>query len=194
LGGNIVSVAMDEPLVAAKASLHETDEYAVSQTADFIVRVRRTYPGMLLGDIESFPFTSVVDHIKWLDKLSNAVRERGVRGLDFYRIDPDWNAFTNQGGWADVVKLEAACSNRHIPFSLIYWAARAPALRARGIPPTEWRNEVLQQAQSYRAAGGVSDQIVLESWIGLPTQALPETSSESFTGAVVLLESSAHHH
>ena len=45
---------MDEPLLCCRMHIHKSDDYALEETANFIARVRQQYPGMLIGDIETW--------------------------------------------------------------------------------------------------------------------------------------------
>jgi hypothetical protein len=86
LGGEIYAVAMDEPLVAVLHDLHESTEYAVEQTAQFILLVRQHYPSVLIGDIEPYPAFSAVQRLQFIDALQARLRQLHVRGLDFFRL------------------------------------------------------------------------------------------------------------
>ena len=104
LGANIYAIAMDEPLVCTREQIHESDEYAVEETANYVVQVRQHYPEMLVGDIEAYPSSSVEEHQHWIEALNQRLAEKGVRGLDFYRLDVDWLRFEAQGkgSWKDL--------------------------------------------------------------------------------------------
>jgi len=189
LGAPLTSIAMDEPLIASRVMLHKPDTFAVEQTAQFVALVRRNFPNLLVGDIEPYPAISLVDQLRWLDALNARLKSLGVRGLDFYRIDPDWNAFPSQrGSWHDVATLANACRGRGVRFSLIYWASPAPAEVKSGTANRDtWHEELLAEAAGFKAAGGRADQIVVESWIGLPDRALPDRDPATFAGSLEAL-------
>lgn len=130
LGGDIYAIALDEPLCCCRMHLHQSDEYAVEETAQFIALVRQHFPDLLIGDIETYPSIPIADHYWWIDALEKRLAEKNVRGLDFYRLDVDWVNFTvrNKGSWREVRELEEFCRGRKLPFSLIYWASGYPAL------------------------------------------------------------------
>ena len=134
-GGKIDSIAMDEPLITTRFFIHQPDAYAVEQTADFIQLVRQNYPDIRIGDIEGYPAISYDDLTKWIDALQARLKEKNVKGLDFMRFDVDWVNFVSarRGSWPELKKLEMFCHARHLPFSLVYWAADYPALRNKGI-------------------------------------------------------------
>jgi len=109
-----------------------------------------------------------------------------VRGLDFFRFDVDWNHFNfGNGNWAEVKKLELACRQRKVPFSLIYWAANYPAMRRLGIAAdSTWYVGMMQQGYDYLFVHGAPDQVVIESWVGAPSRSVPETGEWTFARSV----------
>lgn len=187
-GGSIYAFAMDEPLCCARQEIHQPDDYAVQETANFIALVRQHYPQVLIGDIEPYPFISLPDLSRWIEALEKELADRQVRGLDFFRLDVDWVNFTvrNHGSWQEVKQLEHTCRNRRLPFSLIYWAADYPALKGRGLADdATWYVSVMRQAQDYALLDGAPDQFVLESWIESPSRCVPETDDFTFTRSVL---------
>ena len=187
LGGKIYAVAMDEPLICVRKDLKKTDDYAVEETAKFIALARQRYPDMLIGDTETFPSIPLKDHYWWIETLNAKLREKGVRGLDFYRLDVNWMNFVvqQQGGWRDVRQLEQYCRAHHLPFSLIYWPSGLPGLQHLGrCDESTWYVSIMEQAQNYLMVGGAPDQYVIESWVGEPPNAVPETADWTFTRSV----------
>jgi hypothetical protein len=188
LGGEIYAIAMDEPLVAVRDDLHESNEYAVEQTAQFILLVRQHYPNVLIGDIEPYPSFSPVQLIQFIDALQARLKQLHVKGLDFFRLDVDWMNFVvgNPGSWKQVKALEIECHQRHIRFGLIYWGADYPKMSQMQLADdSTWYVAVMQQGYDYAAVGGTPDEYVIESWVGAPAQTLPETAEWSFTRSVL---------
>ncbi len=190
LGGRIYALAMDEPLCCVRKDLKKPDAYAVEETAQFIMLVRKNYPDLLIGDIEPYPFLQLNDLTTWIDALQSRLKELNVRGLDFFRLDVDWNHFTignriYQGNWPEVKKLELACRQRKIPFSLIYWAADYGKMNSLKLADdATWYIGIMRQANDYAFVGGSPDQFVIESWVGAPSTAVPETDDWTFTRSV----------
>ena len=187
LGGPIYAVGMDEPLSCVRQLIKKPDDYAVQETANYVALVRERYPKMLVGDIEPYPSISLADHLKWIDALQGALASRHVRGLDFYRLDVDWNylVVTGHGSWPEVKQIERHCHETGLPFSLIYWAADYPALKGRGLADdSTWYVSVIQQGYDYALVDGAPDQYVIESWVGAPASCLPDTSGFTFTRSV----------
>lgn len=188
LGGRIHAIGLDEPLVCCREYLKLPDEYAVRETAEFIALVRKHYPEMLVGDIETYPSMSVADHRWWLDALGKRLATMGVRGLDFYRIDVDWVHFVvgGKGSWPEFRQVEGLCRQSGASFSLILWAANYPALQQRGLADdSTWYTGVMRMADDYAMVGGMPDQYVVESWVGAPSRAVPETGGFTFTQSVL---------
>jgi hypothetical protein len=191
LGADFYAIGMDEPLVCARNELHQTDDYAVEETANYIALVRKNYPQMLVGDIEAYPSTTVDEHEHWVEALNKKLAEKGVRGLDFYRLDVDWVHFIVQnkeswkGSWRDLRRLEQWCRQHKLPFQLIYWAAGYPAMQKKGLADdSTWYVSTLQQGYDYAHVDGHPDVYVIESWIDAPSQCLPETADWTFTRSV----------
>jgi hypothetical protein len=187
LGGNIASIAMDEPLICTIKRLHLTDDYAATETANFIALVRQKFPTMQVGDIETYPSLTVEQNEAWINLLQKKLADKGVKGLDFYRIDVNWAAFQiAHGSWKDLTRLEDYCHQVGLPFSLIYWAADYPIYKKKGTATdAHWTNGIMSEGQGYADAGGKPDQFVDESWVGAPSHAVPETSPDTFTGSAI---------
>lgn len=187
LGGRIHAVAMDEPLVCCREHLKESGEYAVRETASYVALVRQHFPDVLVGDIETYPSIPVTNHVWWIDSLNRELAQRGVRGLDFYRLDVDWMAFNVREGcsWRDARRIERECRMRKLPFGLIYWASGLPAMRKRGLADdSTWYTGIMQQGYDYAFVDGRPDQVVLESWVQAPERCLPETELFTYTRSV----------
>jgi hypothetical protein len=168
----------------------KNDAYAVEETAQFIALVRQHYPEVQLGDIEPYPFLPFNDLIAWIDALQARLKQMNVRGLDFFRLDVDWNHFTignriYPGNWPQVKALETACRQRKLPFSLIYWAADYDHLAALKLADdATWYIGIMRQGNDYAFVGGAPDQYVIEIWVGAPSVAVPETAEWTFTRSV----------
>jgi len=188
LGGSIHAIALDEPLLCCRAHIHKPDEYAVQETANFIALVRKNYPEIRIGDIETYPSIPLPDHLWWIEALEQRLAEMGVGGLDFYRLDVNWAEFVvfDRGTWPEVKKLEQFCRKRKLPFSLIYWASGYPALAQQGLADdATWYVSVMQQGYDYAMVRGAPDQYVLESWLEAPSRTTPDTEQFTFTRSVL---------
>ncbi|MCF7731057.1 MAG: hypothetical protein K9N23_05190 [Akkermansiaceae bacterium] len=190
LGGRIDALAMDEPLCCVRKDLKKSDAYAVEETANFVALVRKNYPTVRIGDIEPYPFLQREELLAFLDALQARLKELNVRGLDFFRLDVDWNHFTignriYPGNWPDVKQLELACRQRKLPFSLIYWAADYGRMKELNLADdATWYLGVMRQGNDYAFVGGAPDQYVIESWVDAPSAAVPETAEWTFTRSV----------
>ena len=190
-GALIDGIAMDEPLNCCDTHLKMENamEYAATETAEFIALVRKDYPDWLIGDIEGFPALSADQLIQWIDLLEAKLQAKGVRGLDFFRIDTDWMHFvhdTKKGSWRDMKRVENHCRRKGIPFSVIYWAAHYPAMLKKNFADdVTWYVGVLQMGYAYAAVDGKPDQVVVQSWVDGPNTFLPETKPFTFTNSAL---------
>jgi hypothetical protein len=128
--------------------------------------------------------------LAFIDALQVRLKQMNVRGLDFFRLDVDWNHFTigNKflaGNWPDVKQLELACRQRRLPFSLVYWAADYDRMKQLNLADdATWYVGVMRQGYDYAFVGGAPDEFVIESWVGAPLRAVPETEDWTFARSV----------
>jgi hypothetical protein len=186
-GGDIHAFAMDGPRENALRTLHLSEDLAVDQVARFVTAVHQAYPQALVGDVEPYPASATEDHIQWIDRLEQRLHDAGGRGLDFYRTDVNWVAFKGgrQGSWAGLKAIEQHCHASNIKFSLVYWASDYPLAKAAGrLGDKTWYDGIMAQGSACAAIGAAPDQYVVESWIGLPRQALPDSDGFTFTQSV----------
>jgi hypothetical protein len=190
-GASIDSIAMDEPLAFSQVTMQQSIDFAADQTARFVALVRQTYPAASIGDIEPYPGIPAEDTLAFIDAVQARLRQWHVHGLDFFRADVDWMRFRpgdpkGAAGWAGVRALQAQCHARGLPFSLIYWAADFPYLKRVGTATDEtWEEGIMHEGAAYAATGAVPDEMVVESWLPTPDQALPETAPGTFTRSVL---------
>ncbi len=186
--------AFDEPLYAARhvvpsaAPAGNRMTLGIVETAAFMGMMRRAYPASQLGLIEPFPALTVEEIVRGVEGVQHACAGQGVRGLDFLRLDVDWDRMerTREASWADVKRIEDRCRGLPIAFSLIYWSADQPRLAQTGQDrPSTWRAGIMKQKTSYAQVGGTPDQIVIESWLHVPRRAVPENDRDTFAGAVL---------
>lgn len=188
LGGKIHAIAMDEPLLCCRKHVNKPDDYAVAETAAYIALVRKHFPHVLVGDIETYPSIPLADHFKWIEALNAKLAELKVRGLDFYRLDVNWAEFVafDRGNWKEVRQLERYCRQRKLPFSLIYWPSLLPAMKRKGLADdSTWYVGIMQQGYDYVLVNGAPDQYVIESWVQSPDHCVPETGEFTFTRSVL---------
>jgi len=194
-GGDVRWLAMDEPFINSREHQKVTQEnnrdmeFAADETVVFMELVRKNYPNVLIGDIEGFPYLSADELIRFIDLLQAKLKAKGVRGLDFFRVDTNWMNFVARnikGDWNDLKKIENHCRKIGLPCSVIYWASSYPAAERQGTADDRtWYVGMMQMAYDYDFMGGKPDQYVIESWVGAPKRTLPETDPFSFTGGAL---------
>jgi len=184
----IYGFAMDGPYCSVVYQNHRSRDEAIRETANFIALMRKHYPNARIGDIEPYPTLTVPELVSWVKDLQAKLKEMNVRGIDFLRLDFNWThvMLGDQGNWRDVKRLEMACREIGVPFSLIYWAPPYGSFRRLGIADdSTWYTCVIWQGYSYALVNGSPDQYVLESWIGTPSAGTPETNPDSFARSVL---------
>lgn len=188
LGARVDAFSFDEPLYAATRLVGKPEEYAVEQTAAYIADLRKAYPNASVCDIEPYPAVPLSELTSFVEKLQARCAAKGVRGIDTFRLDVDWGNMNARlpGSWTDVKKVETFCRARGVRFSLICWAADFPALKERGLAnEMTWYVGVMHTAAAFASVGGAPDELVVESWLHTPSEAVPETSPAAFTRSVL---------
>lgn len=191
-GFTIDGIAMDDPLGAAR-KLGMDKGAAIQQVANFVQLVQQNYPTFKIGLINPYPTFQPSDVSSQLSILQADLTTLRARNIDFYRMDVDWHAFdgtAENGSWAGVAQIQAIIHSNQLPFSLIYWAAPYQSqVKQNGYTVNNalWLSDILEEAQNYAATGSTPDQLCIESWIGVPTVAVPETNSITFTGSALSL-------
>jgi len=195
-GGNVISFAMDEPFVSSREYMkissenNEDMEFAAEETALFMELVRENYPDIMIGDIEAFPFFSADEMIKWIDLLQSKLKAKGVKPLDFFRVDTNWPNFVvanTEETWHGLKRIEEYCRSIDLPFSVIYWAADYANPQFEGYyDDRTWYVGIMRMAYDYNIWNeGCPDQFIIESWVGGPVKTLPESDPFSFTGSAL---------
>jgi hypothetical protein len=161
--------------------------YAAAETASFIAQMRKAHPRARLGDIEPYPALNPDEIETAVNAIQKSCAVHGVKGLDFLRLDVDWDLMEQKtfGSWTEVNQIAARCRARGIAFHMIFWSANQPRLVKATTNPMHWRDGILHQAQAYRAASGNPDALIIESWLHTPEHAVPETNAETFTASVL---------
>jgi hypothetical protein len=192
INGKLASFVLDEPYYAARHVLNQTDEFAIEQTATYIVSVRGAYAGKTVGDTEPYPSMTLAQLENWITQLDARLQSKGSARLDFFRLDVDWASMNGAGStsWAEVKALEDFCRARNTKFGLIYWAADQPYLEAGGnldnLTSLGWYSGVMSEGAAYLNAGGLPDEYIIESWLpNAPQHAVPETQKTTLTASVL---------
>lgn len=161
--------------------------FASAETVSFIARMRKAHPGARLGDIEPYPALNPGEIETAVNAIQKGCAEHGVRGLEFFRLDVDWDLMEQKtfGSWSEVNQIAAVCRARGIAFSMVFWAASQPRLVKTNSSSLLWRDGLMHQARVFAEAGGRPDELVIQSWLHTPEHAVPETSAETFTASAL---------
>jgi len=193
LGADVRVIAFDEPIANLLNTSFDPSvwgwigdddakvDFAIAETTILIRKLREEYPGILIGDIGTYPFADNYFEY-WLDAMKDEI--------DFYRLDVDWNHFTDAKrpdvyptediGWQEVKVIEEYCRSIGMPFSLIYWSPEEGKYlgpdgyydesRDRDAADEVWYNQVTHQFEQYKAVGGSPDQYVIQTWTRVKIQ------------------------
>jgi len=161
--------------------------YAAAETVSFISQMRKAHPNSRLGLIEPYPALNPDEIETAVNAIEQGCTERGDNGLEFLRLDVDWDLMEQKsfGSWDEVNQIAAMCQARGIDFHMIFWAANQPRLVKSSTDPMLWRDGILHQGKAYRDGGGNPDELIIESWLHTPEHAVPETDAETFTASAL---------
>lgn len=178
----------DSGLPGQELSIKERMQYGIKQTVSFIEMLRKTNPDSQLGDIEPYPVLTYDEITTAIDSIQTACADKGIKGLDFFRIDFDWASMmtTNRGSWTEVKKIEDYCKSKGIKFGMIYWAPDHEFLVLKGKESImDWYVGLMHHGTAYALVDGKPDEVVLQSWMHIPVHAVPESDITTFSRSVL---------
>ncbi len=170
-GGQVRSLALDEPLGAGLYYCKNSLEQTVRKTARYFERMRTAEPHILIGDVEPYPHFSVSKLIQWIHMLLEA----GARP-DFFHLDvnvralnvrPDVDAAT------DMRTLKSFLGRQGIPFGIIIWSGQNPESSDR-----DYYMHALRWARIVHSAIGAPDHLIIQSWVTRASKRCSETGRE----------------
>ncbi len=183
LGANMngVYLQLDEPLTMVlrddKWPLARDYNYAVDQTAEYIRLARQQFPNIKIIATEGFPTLRASDLKPFFSEVNNAAIARTGRGIEYAQLDHDWNG---DAWFMDEVRdIQNYVRGYGIGFGVIFWAPPATGY--------SWYDGLMHRAGAYKAErrnGLVPDLYTVESWLGYPMDAVPESVSYTFTYSV----------
>lgn len=157
-GGTVAYVAMDEPFVAGRASVcgGPALEPTADRVAQYVAAVRTAFPSVRIGLIEAYPFSGAAA----IESIVALLDARAARPA-FLHMDVDWHFSGGAAFERDMVRLQAFCASREIPFGVIIWGydGNADALYAAdayGI------TELI--AGTFKTWARMPDHLIFQSW------------------------------
>lgn len=171
-GGTVVFLDMDEPyiggqLVADGKSCGYSMEESADVTSHFVRQVNDTYPGILVGDIEPYPYFSVQELELWL----TALEQRGV-SLAHFHLDVDMVRARNEGQdvRADLQRLDRFLRERQIPFGVIITS------NSNWSPASDcaYFEVAMEWIRTVNAAIGRPQHVIFQSWLGPSSEGIHE--------------------
>ena len=157
-GGTVSYIAMDEPFVSGREKV--CDGPALEPTADrvavYVSGVKASFPGVAIGLIEAYPFSSA-------DAIETEVSLLQARGATpaFLHMDVDWHLAGRAAFLRDMPKLQAFAASQRIPFGIIvtgYNGNADPlyAVDAYGI--------IELIASAFQTWSHMPDHLIVQSW------------------------------
>ena len=178
-GGDLSYVAMDEPYYFSKlynkknkANLSDSD--FIEQVSTSIKLVHEYFPYAEIGDIE--PFTQI-ENSGALGKYFSIIDFLGKSKdthLEFINYDPLWGA-----NWVLTVrKLADLTKKRSMKLGIIFNAK--PGINVQSL----WLKSVVLNMQSFKNNRLPIDNVIIQSWGGIPIKFFPRVKGESHLGLI----------
>ena len=179
-GGTVRLIAFDEPFAGGYLAAHPgacrwSIERTAQELARFVDGVHATYPAIVMGDIEPWPWASTALLADWLD----AYRSAAGSDLAFLHLDIDWRVFSSDEWAAQAHEVELDVHRHGARFGIIYNGCDSGC---DGQTDERWLARAQRNVLDYELAGfGSPDDVVFQSWEDKPDRALPETDPGTFT-------------
>lgn len=174
-GGTVKYAALGEPFTFASGlykgpqACNWPVERIAREVATFVDAIKRRYPGIIVGDIEN-DHPSPQDLIGWMD----AYRQASGENFAFFHLDPDWASRSDWPQRGKVVELAARA--RGIEFGMLYYGSEGAN---NGL---EFLASALDHIARYQGeVGGITDDLVFQSWHRYPRYVLPETEPGTYS-------------
>jgi hypothetical protein len=158
--GSVDYLAMDEPFVSGRDRIcgGPALEPTADRVATYVHGVQARAPGIPIGLIEAYPFSSEPDVERLLELLS----ARGVppaflhMDVDLDAMRPPVNDFTR-----DMTRLQSVCKSLNLPFGIIMWGHDPDA---DALYDLDAHRLLSSTAAAFVTWDRMPDQIIVQSW------------------------------
>jgi hypothetical protein len=161
---NLHLIAMDEPLVSGlgpcKLSLAEVGErtHRYTKSVTRVAVVGKDDGGLLIGDIEPYPYFDVKTLELWIKTLSKAHTKP-----KFFHLDIDLNSLRAHPEFnlnSDLHDLQYFLLHKDIPFGIIIWSGRDPV-----DSDSAYYNSAMEFVRLIRASVRSDTELIFQSWV-----------------------------
>ena len=195
-GGTVSILAMDEPFIGGQLvtnghSCGYDMEHGATVTSQFIRQVNASFPYIIVGDIEPYPYFSVPELEDWLLTLEN----RGITPA-FFHLDVDIERVRVEGSnvKADLQELSQFFQGHGIPFGVIFTSNWHAAGSDRA-----YFDSTLGWIRTVNDAIGKPQHVIIQSWQAAPADRenkeihdvpinLPENDPSAYSHTRLILE------
>jgi len=166
-GGTVSYIAMDEPFVSGRSKIcgGPALEPTADRVATYVSGVKAAYPGVAIGLIEAYPFSSesAIETIVQLLEARNATPA-------FLHMDTDWRLSGPTAFKRDMARLRTFAASQGIPFGSIIVGLNGDA-------------DALYAVDAY----GVTELIAAtySKWDRMPDQFIVQSWAQSITGQYI---------
>ena len=183
-GGKVAYLAMDEPFVSGRARIcgGPALEPTADRVAQYIAAVTAAVPGVRIGLIEAYPFSSAAA----IESMIALLEARGTPPA-FLHMDVDWHLSGGSAFERDMARLQTFCAARKLTFGVIItgYEGNADALYA-----TDVYGITNLVARTFLSWDRMPEHLIFQSWVVSATGLLvtPSNTPESraFTHTAML--------
>jgi hypothetical protein len=175
-GGAVKWIAMDEPLLQTSAC-NCTDAGIITQTVAYVKLLREKSPGLIVGDIEPWPYFRYPRLTNWITGFS----QQAGFDLAFLHLDVDLGiargASPDLSILSEIPQIAAFCKSRGIPFGVIIWQSDVQSPLDSN---QAFYDNSLYWAQILHSVSDM-DHAIVQSWEQYPDQNVPDSQPYTFT-------------
>lgn len=178
-GGELSYVSFDEPYYYAEIydgvnKAKFSDRMLIEQILSSIKIIHNYYPTAKIGDIE--PFTQIDDKalLTRYFKIISLLSKNGEGNISFIDYDPLWEA-----NWIlTIMKLHDLSKNMGMKIGVIFNAK--PDIKDQ----VSWLKNVILNMQSFKERKLPIDNVIIQSWGGIPIDFAPRKKGKSHLGLI----------
>jgi hypothetical protein len=173
-GGTVSYIAQDEPFVSGRDKVCGGPALAptADRVAQYVAAVSAAFPGLKVGLIEAYPFSSE----SAIETILQLLHARGATPA-FLHMDVDWHLAGSAAFMRDMPALQSFCQAQGIPFGIIFNGGNSET-------DAQYENDLFVLTElvidTFGMWSRMPDHIIMQSWavtstgVSLTPSNLPE--------------------
>jgi len=186
VGGEVVYLRMDEPLMSTTAPSPSSDhgcgytmEEAADQTAAFLTHFKSLHPDVVVGEVEPWPRFNKSDIIDWVEMVKN----RTEYYPSFFHLDINLEIARRQRtNLREVHELQQFFSSRNIAFGVVIWDSHY-YYEGSAQSDKKFNEGAMASAALFHSIAPLNE-VIVQTWCPYPENTLPEDGEYTFTRLV----------